>query len=1010
MKCIESVYASETSDALFEEAKVCFIREDYQSALPKFRSCLKEDNNSVVKDYINLCEKHLKWEKENQNKFLDLTKREKELFLSQEVDMLNEAGINCFYIEKYDLSLIQFEKVLILDNSNPTAQKYINIIKDKKEEIKKFKDKILALEINTDESRKAVQEKEILFRLAKELYLKGSYELALEKFKELKSKYNKDVLIDKYIDLCKTSISKAKEKEEQFLQIKEREDLQQLIREKSLIEDLRKEKEMSNLLEEQIDKHNRTSGLFDKGKDFYLKGYFKLALEYFEQILLLDPKHELAKNYKKLAVENIAIRDDYEKKLLSESQEQFSKKIEVEELKLKTDQTRKLYLEGKDLFNNKNYDEAKDKFKQVLEILPNDYNAEVYIALCASSKELQDISENESAKTQLLNTEMKKTLEQEINKQKRVIGLFEKGKKYYFEEDFNTAITYFNSVLDIDSNHKMAKHYKILAEENISLRNEYETKLLSESQKNMSKKIELEELKIKTDKIRQLYIEAKSFFDQKNYTDAQVKFKEIVHLDPKDSNAQVYITLCNSSIDLQNVVEKETAKAEFLNKEMKKQLEEEINKQKKIIEFFENGRKLYFEDNYEGALSYFDKVLLIDNKHELAKYYSKLAQDNISFREEEEKKKAQKQKSIQQLENAVKKQQEIASLFREGKEAYRAKKYDKAKVFFEKILILEPGEIAVKEYVGLCCKYLELEKQKEKETIVYEKMRAKNILEMDEIIRDHNQINDLLAKGKKLYEDGLFELSKEKFEEVLQIDKNNFLAQQYVKFCEGQIEISKETKYNEIVRKDFELERKKQMEQIIQHYSEINKILEQGKSVYLKGEYEAALVCFLEVLKIAPENRYAKEYMGLCNDFIEIKEDRINKNLIEIKGSIKDKSNELFFKGKELFRQGKYEESLSNLKKAWKINPGSEYLEEIQKYIEEIYFFVQENKNRAIKDYYSKQYIQGLEYYHKKMWWPALLAFKEVSLYDPLFEDVKLYQELARQNWEESEINKIVAS
>lgn len=212
---------------------------------------------------------------------------------------------------------------------------------------------------------------------------------------------------------------------------------------------------------------------FNKAKEAYKRKDYINARQILEEILALYPDHEPSKEYLKeiayaisandrsleIAIQKYLVKADYEfqKNNFFKAQRYYSKVLGIDSENLKAQKglediqaTLKkielqknrqknankiisLWREGLELYNDKNFVFAKEKFKQIIDIDPENSGALKYLALTEAK-----INKVSSAQ---MNT------------------IFEQAMKYYKDRDYENASKYFSAVYTADPSRTDAKNY-----------------------------------------------------------------------------------------------------------------------------------------------------------------------------------------------------------------------------------------------------------------------------------------------------------------------------------------------------------------------------------------------------------------------------------------------------------------------------------------------------------------------------------------------------------------------
>ncbi len=611
---------------LLSDAKVLYIKKDYSSALEKFQNYAKENKSDLlVKEYIKLCKSNISWEKERNNRFFDLTKKERDLVLSQEIDGLLNAGIDYFKLAKYDLALYQFEKALLLDTNNEIALKFITSIKKEKEEMEKQNQAILELRESMDKVFKDVEIANVLMQSGKELYLNGRYELALEKFSQAEQKDPQSLVIKEYIRLSKENIKweEEKKKKEQIIDLETRK-MQMLKEAESFLEQGKYEvaiesfrnlleidpqnelieqyivlcndniqtqqKELKNKIDRDekyfslLNRKNKANELFNKGKSLYMQGFYKAGLEYFDRVIAMDSSLTVAQEYKDLSLKHIKLTDEYEREILIQSRDKVKNSI--------TSNLKKEYLtNAKEAYDAQEYGQAIVFYSKILEVEPGNMGAKDHIELCEKLKDFQKEIEKDRLEILYNQAKNKEEIDLIIKQKKAVADLFTKGRDLYKESNYSEAVTFFKKILDVDPKNEIAKDFYMLCDKNIQMQEEINKREVIKNQADAQRQKEIKEVMQYYKEIETLLLKAKELYQKKEYESALIPLNEVLSMDLENIQAIEYTKLCHGFINL-----KKTEK----QREIRESKEAVINKS---TEFFEAGKEYFKQAEYKEAIN-----------------------------------------------------------------------------------------------------------------------------------------------------------------------------------------------------------------------------------------------------------------------------------------------------------------------------------------------------------------------------------------------------------------------
>jgi serine/threonine protein kinase/outer membrane protein assembly factor BamD (BamD/ComL family) len=155
----------------------------------------------------------------------------------------------------------------------------------------------------------------------------------------------------------------------------------------------------------------------------------------------------------------------------------------------------------------------------------------------------------------------------------------------------------------------------------------------------------------------------------------------------------------------------------------KKKLEQKEDKKR----YYSKGLQLITEEKYSQAVTYLEKVLALDNGHSKARKHLKIAR-----------KKAEEKESIERY-------------YSQGLRSFNEHSYAQAKFYFREVLNLKPGDSEAKKYL--------------------------NLAEKEEKIAEH------FSKGVDSYNEGNFTETISQFNEVLKLNPSHTEAKKYIEMA-----------------------------------------------------------------------------------------------------------------------------------------------------------------------------------------------------------------------------------
>ncbi|MCX7765919.1 MAG: tetratricopeptide repeat protein, partial [Candidatus Sumerlaeia bacterium] len=471
------------------------VKENYSEALKEYENVLKLDKNNKearearekVRQLMNAKEAKAR-EEQKLKKMQEEIQAKLSGFLKKGETALKEGN--------FTRAIENYQEALKLDANNQTAREGIA----KAQSMKQAKEKEEAEKKKAEEERKAQElakakkEREEAEQKRKAEEERKAQELArAKKEKEEAEQKRKAEEERKAQELAKAK--KEKEEAEQKRKAEEEKKAQELARAKKEIEVAQKpetEKEKKEL--EQIEKIKReqqkkSEDLTRKGKELFQRGKYEEALKNFEEALQLNPLNAEAGEYKAMTeakleeIKRAEEKKKEEERLKKEAQQkaetlyaealeafrgrqyalaeqkatealkvlpgwakanQLLQDIEDAKKTVEKDKVSQLIAEGKDLYNKGQYNEAIEKFKEALNIMPVNEEASRYISLCN-----QRIEERQRE----LDRRQKET------KKSEAMRLFQAGLSAYRDKKLDEAVAKWEEALKVYPELEDAKRY-----------------------------------------------------------------------------------------------------------------------------------------------------------------------------------------------------------------------------------------------------------------------------------------------------------------------------------------------------------------------------------------------------------------------------------------------------------------------------------------------------------------------------------------------------------------------
>lgn len=206
---------------------------------------------------------------------------------------------------------------------------------------------------------------------------------------------------------------------------------------------------------------------------------------------------------------------------------------------------------------------------------------------------------------------------------------YKNGIQAIKQEEYQKALDSFDQVLELYPNHPEAKKYREIA--------------LSE----------LDRIKKTRSEVESAYQEAMSFYEKWDFAQAIDKFEEVLKIDSSHEQAQILLTECKNRIADENKIEE-------------------------IGFFYTQGLGFYRSQQWEKAITCFNRVLKYMENHKGALEYKALAEEKLAI------------------------QTEVESKFQEALECFRNSMYAEALEKIEYILSKDKNHKGAKQYQALC--------------------------------------------------------------------------------------------------------------------------------------------------------------------------------------------------------------------------------------------------------------------------------------------------------------------
>lgn len=433
--------------------------------------------------------------------------------------------------------------------------------------------------------------------------------------------------------------------------------------------------------------------------------------------------------------------------------------------------------------------------------------------------------------------------------------------------------------------------------------------------------------------IETLVSKAYALYEQGDYAAAGEVYDLILKLDDQNAIALFYLELIPDKISQK----------------------EKYDKEQQAYIPYHQALSLYSNKQYQQALEGFGKVERICPDYKRTKYY--LEKIPLDMKEEGKlKKEGLDAQSSGQKASVEKARDRAAALLDDGYRLYEEEKYLEAKIFYEKVIELDPGN-------SVALFYLERipDKMKEKEKYAQAPAQVK-IIPQKVTVKEKKESGpgqkaaQIYQQGVSLYKNKEYKPALDKFEEVKTITPDYKDTRRYIKRISARLQKIEKNKAKEEKLKQTAAEKK---------YNE-------ACLLYNNQDYRHALEKYKQL---------GAFYPGYKDTFIYIH--RINRVLEE------DKINSLLKEGQILYEDGHFGEAGAIFETIIKFQPQNAaaltYLKQLSSKIKD---------KEESKDMYVQMYQEAVELYELKQYPSALKKFKEVKNILPDYDRTNHYVEL----------------
>lgn len=814
-----------------QEADKAYAAKDYKTAMSKYEDALRVPGKGKEKHPNDrIIEIDALLQKQKEEELTYQQENAAYLNLIKAADNLKNAGDYEKAKEKYNEALDLKEEQYPRDQ---IAQ--INKLKKEKENEEKYKKLIEAADI---------MYKQKSFKSARDNYveaskLKPGEQYPKDKIKELEDKIKAEedavALKQKYEELVAEGEQLVKEEKWEEAKSKFQEALKiesASTYAKGQIDAI--DKKLAEIKAEK-EKAEKIAKLLQEGEQAIGQKTYDIALGKFKEVLTLDKENAVAP-VKITEIEKI-LADEAKNKELN-------------------DKFNALVKQGDDAATAKKYQDAISKYKEAIGLKED---VAVNIKIQEAEKALADL-------------ENANKLEEEFAK------LVAEGQTAFTSKDYTTALSKYEAALQLKQTDEP------------TLKKISEIKKLITEQQSENEKLQ---------KIEQLIQEGISLMeggvmDGVQLEPAKAKFKEVLTLDPNNATAKERIATIDKLLQAQKEQENKDIKFnenvakgdnEMANQSWEKAIgfynvaigiKEDESVRKKIAEAQNKLSELtaskQLDTNYKKAIDEADDLRNAKKYNEaITKYQVALGlKPSESYPQEEINKINQ---LLAEQQSAAEKQQQITSLLAEGENLFGQKDYQNAKSKFQQVQSLDPENTSAK----------------------------KRIQEIDDLIagqaneaEKQQKIAALIREGENHFSNAQYEASEGKFKQVLDLEKNNAIAQKYL---------------SDIAAKLAELKQQADSEQ------KFSSLVAQGDAAVSSQKWQEAITAYSDALNIKNDSGVEQKRSSAQQKLGELSQEQ----------EINAKYTAAVNAANSLRDGGKYQEAVNKYEEAKTIKPGETY-------------------------------------------------------------------------------------
>ena len=322
-----------------------------------------------------------------------------------------------------------------------------------------------------------------------------------------------------------------------------------------------------------------------------------------------------------------------------------------------------------------------------------------------------------------------------------------------------------------------------------------------------------------------------------------------------------------------------------------------------------------------------------------------------------------------EFQKIVEKYQKYESLMDNGRRLYQEKDYELAIEHFQKVLEMRPDYVLAKQYIRLS-----------QEMIKHREDKERNEALIAELIERRNKIESHFNKGKELYQQGDYEASLAYFQKGIGTQPKNALAKQYFALNQRFLKLRHEKEVAQMKALEQSKAEQLRLSRNKQLRDQVNKLYDSDET-FEQESYDLAAIELEGILNIDPDHALAKSYYDIAQRYVNVQETKEQIKL-EQERKVEQESLEKFLKGKELFKQEKYEQAVKLFRKSWELNPLAYYNPELQTFIENAFKNIEmrrqlERENQLQKDaaYSYEIFNEGVGLFEQEKYQQAIQLF-----------------------------------